>query len=102
MKSIGGRTPTLTKGTHNMHVVAVGVERGIHHLAYSASPQVCLKTREHMLCLFPVLGNVAEVAIEKHVGAPSGLPGYNTTPEHREFSEKAGLVIICALQEAPN
>jgi len=55
-----------------------------------------------MLWLFPLQGNAVEVAIAKHVWAPSGLPGYNTVLEHREFSEKAGLVIICALQEAPN
>jgi len=50
-----------------------------------------------MLCPFPVQGNVAEVAIEKHVRPQSRLPGCNTAPEHREFSEKAELVaIICS------
>ena len=55
-----------------------------------------------MLCPFPEQENIAEVAIEDHVRAPSGLPGYDATPEHREFSKKAGFVMICALQRVPD
>jgi len=55
-----------------------------------------------MLCPFLEQGNIAEVAIEDHVWAPSRLPGYDVTPKHREFSKKVGFVMICALQKVPD
>jgi len=47
-------------------------------------------------------GILAEITIKKHVQALSRLPGYNAMPNHREFSEKARFVIICALQKVPD
>jgi len=55
-----------------------------------------------MLYPFPEQGNIAEIAIEDHVRTPSGLPEYDATPEHREFSKKAGFIMICALQKVPD
>jgi len=54
-----------------------------------------------MLCPFSEQRNVAEVAIEDRVRAPSGLPGYDAMLEHRKFSKKSRFVMICALQKVP-
>ena len=55
-----------------------------------------------MLCPFPEQRNIAEVAIEDHVRALSGLSGYDAMPEYRKFSKKVGFVMICALQKVPD
>jgi len=55
-----------------------------------------------MLSAFLEQRNIAEVAIEDRVRAPSGLPGYDATSEHMEFSKNVGFIMMCVLQKLPD